>query len=73
MADRTEPPTASPASAASLVAFLRLLARCIDEEADSLEADPGAMADVLGAYRAELIKWGLRTALLDLGVGAAEN
>jgi hypothetical protein len=65
VADRAEFPTST--SAESLVAFLRLLARCIEEEADSLEADPESHADLLHALRDELFRWGVRSALLEMG------
>lgn len=65
--------SANPAGAESLVAFLRLLARCIEEEADSLEADPASMSDLMELYRAELVRWGLRTVLIEMGGSGAEN
>lgn len=61
------------AASASLVAFLRLLARSIEEEADSLEADPASVAEVLETYRAELVRWGLRAAFIEMGSNEAEN
>lgn len=64
---------AGGSTAESLVGFLRLLARCIDEEADSLEADPAAITEVLEAYRPELLRWGLRAAFIEMGGSDPKN